>query len=517
MDRRPRRVLRAIASPRTPYRRRTDLRVVGSAIVLLVLSTLLLVLGHAGAVSTTHGQGTSSNGRDRATPRHHLPDPPTLAVGVTHTQYSIDSWDDETANASARAVLTATASYQNQHIFGWGALNPQPSPGVFDWSSLDRRMELIRSTGGTPVITLCCAPDWMKGGRPGQTDWTRLEAAPSPEHYADFAALAAAVARRYRDVRHFQVWNELKGFWNQRLQRWNYEAYTTLYNAVYAAVKAVDPGIAVGGPYVVVDVWRNRGAGGYPSGLTGGCGTVDQRSLDVLDYWLLHKLGADFVAVDASLETRDAGPVTSASVSSWAFDVLTRWLRQRTSLPVWWSEFHVGRAGSDGQQKLVATALGALLHMADAGASVALVWQPQRDARVRGAHPPALWTPTNGAAGGRPLAYADALTRLREVLADPPGPDAVSWPAPAVGVVRSSHALFIVHLANGRVGLQAAGQSLNIGPYEVRYVPLPPGSPASGTPLPSGSTADTPSTTSADQCLRLAPRSSRLASPEASR
>src|SRR5690606_19338400 len=115
-------------------------------------------------------------------------------------EYSIDEWSHPEASASARAVLSATATYQNQHIYGWGAMNPEPSPGQFDWSSLDRRMELIRSTGGTPVITLCCAPDWMKGGRPGETDWARLHEAPDREHYDDFAALAAAVARRYPDV-----------------------------------------------------------------------------------------------------------------------------------------------------------------------------------------------------------------------------------------------------------------------------------------------------------------------------
>src|SRR5215213_414575 len=60
---------------------------------------------------------------------HSRPDPQSFAVGVTHTQYSIDSWGDEQATARARAVLSATAIYQNQHIFGWGVLNPEPSPG----------------------------------------------------------------------------------------------------------------------------------------------------------------------------------------------------------------------------------------------------------------------------------------------------------------------------------------------------------------------------------------------------
>ncbi|MFC7762176.1 hypothetical protein ACFQY4_32160 [Catellatospora bangladeshensis] len=194
-------------------------------------------------------------------------------MGVTHAQYSIDGWSNAEARASAKAVLTATATYQNQHIMGWGALNPQPRPGVYDWSSLDKRMALIRSTGGTPVITLCCAPDWMKGGQAGETDWKRLEAAPDRRHYRDFAELAAAVARRYPDVTHYQVWNELKGFWDEKSNRWDAAAYTDLYNAVYDALKAVDPAIAVGGPYVVLDTWSGGRAGGHASCLAGDWGS----------------------------------------------------------------------------------------------------------------------------------------------------------------------------------------------------------------------------------------------------
>jgi hypothetical protein len=76
-----------------------------------------------------------------------------LQVGVTHTQHTIEDWDPPEAQALARDLLRRTAPIQNQFIMGWGALNPEPAPGQYDWSSLDRLMELIRDTGGEPVIT----------------------------------------------------------------------------------------------------------------------------------------------------------------------------------------------------------------------------------------------------------------------------------------------------------------------------------------------------------------------------
>ena len=135
---------------------------------------------------------------------------------------------------------------------GFGTLNPEPAPGKYDWESLDRRMRLTDETGGRVTLTLCCAPDWMKGGAPGTTDWTRLEDDPLPEHFADFAALAAAAVQRYPQVERVLVWNELKGFYRTDLNRWDQEGYTALYNAVYRAVKAVRPDVQVGGPYVVL-------------------------------------------------------------------------------------------------------------------------------------------------------------------------------------------------------------------------------------------------------------------------
>nr|BFE82653.1 hypothetical protein GCM10020093_052540 [Planobispora longispora] len=82
------------------------------------------------------------------------------------------------------------------------------------------------------------------------------------------------MARRYPTVKHFMVWNEFKGFWNNAQNRWDAEAYTELYNKVYDALKAVDEDIKVGGPYVPILSNKNgaasqlRGPGASPTSAT---------------------------------------------------------------------------------------------------------------------------------------------------------------------------------------------------------------------------------------------------------
>ena len=176
-----------------------------------------------------------------------------LELGVTHTQNSLDSHDpDEATERGAEILRDNSAIWQNIHLMGFGTDNPEPSPGDYDWDTLDRRMELAEETGGKAMLTLCCAPDWMKGGEAGETDWSKLEDNPLPEHFGDYANLAAEAVKRYPQVSRVLVWNELKGFYNQAENRWDYEGYTDFYNQVYRAVKAVRSDIQVGGPYVVL-------------------------------------------------------------------------------------------------------------------------------------------------------------------------------------------------------------------------------------------------------------------------
>lgn len=337
---------------------------------------------------------------------------PAFQVGITHTQHSADEWRDPTAVARAKTVLRTNVRLQAQALMGWGTLNPEPSPGVYSWSSFDQRMRLISSSGGTPIVTLCCSPDWMKGGVPGRTDWSKLTVAPLPSMYGEYAKLAVAVAKRHPEIKRFLVWNELKGFYNPATNNWNVAAYTKLYNAVYDALKAYNPALKVGGPYVRMDIWSNRAKMSHPSNLYGAWGTVDQRSLDVITYWLAHKHGADMVVVDGGTKTKDAGLKTDDLSATAYFGAVTKWLRARTRLPIWWSEFTASAGASTTPAHGVRVLDRALATMQAAGVSVAMQWHNEgvTTACVR-----CLWTDTSTSAGGLQAPYAAVMRRYNKL------------------------------------------------------------------------------------------------------
>ncbi|MFE2429952.1 xylan 1,4-beta-xylosidase [Streptomyces sp. NPDC059373] len=396
-----------------------------------------------------------------------------LGFGLTHTEFSADHGVTY-AKKAAGELLSQSPLPQDQAIMGWGAGNPEPSPGTYDFAELDDRIDLIRSTGGTPVITLCCAPDWMKGGQAGQTDWSTLEAAPTPDHFDDFAALAAKVAERYPDVRHFMVWNEFKGFWNDGLKRWDYEGYTRLYNLVYQAIKKVNPDDMVGGPYVVMDSFPpgDGGNGDASTSVKGDWGAADQRSLDVVDYWLKHKAGADFLVLDGSSMNHDDSLVPDEFAATEKLAALNRWAAARTSLPIWWAEWYVEPPASGWTEPhRTAVQASAMMQLAVSGAAAAFYWNPQE----RGTScPGCLWTSTElSANGGDQLPMLDLLRRF--AAAFPPGTDfrTVAIAAddkPNVRVLASAKAVLVVNVLGRPIQAKVDGQSFDLPGYGIRWL-----------------------------------------------
>jgi hypothetical protein len=385
--------------------------------------------------------------------------------GFTHTQFSADRGNPQAMNA-ARGALTRQPLVQAQAIMGWGANNPEPSPGQFDFASLDARIDLIRRSQGLPVITLCCAPDWMKGGPAGGTDWSHLEDAPEKKHFRDYAALAARIAQRYPDVKYYVVWNEFKGFYNNTLNRWDYEGYTSMYNQVYSALKDVNPDIKVGGPYMVMNSYSPDRK---PTAVAGPWGSIDRRSIDAVEYWLEHKKGADFMVVDGATPSEDKGLVPDPFTAVGKFSAITQWLRANDKdLPVWWAEWYVepeNARWSDEQRTAVQAA--ALMEFARSGTATALYWNPQSD---DGTCVGCLWTSTELGDGGRGTPMLDLMQGFAKWF--PPGTGLLDVRAsdPAARVLAQKEQAVVVNTADRQVQTTVGGKRLILRPYEVRWI-----------------------------------------------
>ncbi|MGI5487472.1 GH39 family glycosyl hydrolase [Microtetraspora malaysiensis] len=428
----------------------------GTAAGVTILGLILIACSFGGGASGRAVSGVEVTATEAAASASTWP-----VFGFTHTQYTVD-YGRPPALRVARNAIAEKRVLQNQHIMGFGALNPEPRPGVYDFASLDERIDLIRKTHGIPVITLCCAPDWMKGGAPGRTNWNRIEVAPLPEHYQDFADLAARIARRYPDVTHFIVWNELKGFFDENKHRWNYEGYTDMYNRVYQALKAVNPKIEVGGPYPAL--------GGFdaPSEVHGDWGNVDQRVLDALKYWIKHNKGADFIVVDGTSES-DKGMVPDEFGALKKFSAVNAWLHRHTNLPIWWAEWYAEPARSGWpENKRLAVHAAAMMEFARSGTAAALYWSRQEE---RGECPEGcLWTNPRESDGGRP----SAMLRLIQEFArsfprgTPIVPVNVS-PA-SVRALGQADRIVVVNTRDKSVKATIDRKVVDLAPYEVRWI-----------------------------------------------
>ncbi|WP_437113668.1 xylan 1,4-beta-xylosidase [Streptomyces roseoverticillatus] len=398
-----------------------------------------------------------------------------LGWGFTHTQYSADRGDD-TARRTTAGLLSAAPMPQNQHVMGWGVDNPEPRPGTYNFGDLDRRVAFMRKTNATPVLTLCCAPDWMKGGGE-RTDWSQksLEKAPDRAHYQDFAKLAGVIAKRYPDIRHFIVWNEFKGFYDEREGRWNYEGYTELYNLVYTELKRQNSANVVGGPYISMDS-NPPGSSSNASSLRGPWGSVDQRAIDALTYWNAHKKGADFLVVDGASYTREGSKLFPDEFAATAkFADVTTWLRRTTGLPVWWAEWYVEPADANDDRKLwtephrLAVHATAMMKLAGSGVSAAFYWNPEET----GADcPGCLWRSTELKDGGGGLPMLDLLTRFGKAF--PPGaelrtPDVTGENRGAVSALAAGSTVLVVNMQDRRLTVDVDGKPVDLAPNEIRW------------------------------------------------
>lgn len=400
-----------------------------------------------------------------------------LIMGVTHTHAAIDtvSNPNPSALANAKSLIKQGSTFQNVHIMGWGTLNPEPSKGVYDWSSLDKRMSLARELG-IPTITLCCAPDWMKGGISGNTDWTLLEKAPLPGNYADYAELAKQVALRYPDVTYFQVWNELKGFWNNTESNWDYVGYTEMYNLVYDAIKSVRPNAKIGGPYLIV-----QGNPAYPAQ---SADPITPKNWTVINYWNQHKHGADFVALDFSFGytiVNKGSSLLEYNQKTHVIGEISKRISDATGgLPIWWAEYYAASSRSD-TQYTAAHYAGEYINAALNNCEGMLLWEPQGDAGLTIPH--SLFSQITSTGGGVAYPHYAVFKAFHDYFSTGTSLLKTTRSNTLVSAISSPSKTLLANNVDYPVTVYVNNQTVNLSRFEVKVIDVPVS--ISVTPIPS--------------------------------
>lgn len=468
---------------------------------LEVVSTRPLADALSGYHGARHRTAIGSNRRARTTAAEatvttsgDIAGTVDFQVGDDYTQTShlfSGTGGNPKAVSSATRLLTSLDTFQDTALMGWGEGDPEPSPGRYEWSSLDARVELMGHTvpPSQRMITLCSAPGWMKVG--GESQEWNMNAAVAPAYFSAFADLAAQVAERYDgthraangtllpQVDYFNVWNSMKGFWDTSTGAWNSQAYTTMYNDVYRAIKAVRPDAQIGGPYAPV------GASAYstsaPSPVEGAYGVVDPRALDVITYWLQHKVGSQFVSLEGGPAVTDADGFSSGQyfvdVANWLRGLNNTTYPGATTLPLMWTEFYPGLESVTGKakgQEAVAIDMSNVIQAGLAGVNGMFIWEMEGNASGRSPFTgESVWTDTATAGGGKPTTLYTDLSELHHLF--PPGATvyrtATSGP---ITTLAAAHSVLVVSHSASPLTVDVNQLRLQMKPYAVMVVPTSP-------------------------------------------
>lgn len=332
------------------------------------------VAGHGWSVGqhiTTFGFTDSRYNSEDTTPN---PVKWVITARTTDT-FTVDIGGSAPANYTSFAVVTNSSGT----VIGREMV---VNTDVYAWSSLDTRVDRMRlgcaDGQGSWGLIATEAPRWM---RPGQdTDGTVGIDSGHFQDYADFIGIAFA---RYQplarggvhpgtglasDPPEFcVVWNEMKGMYDNANHHWDYVSYTTMYNLVYAAVKAVDSTILVGGPYPELGAYSNSsaitpshhdlvgGPGAASLNQNATWGAIDAQDTDVIVYWALHATGFDFVCYDGHAQAKDTNLINGSTAAQKASNTAAYWHDLATFIaaipgcedkPQWIMELHVGEKHS---------------------------------------------------------------------------------------------------------------------------------------------------------------------------
>jgi hypothetical protein len=452
-----------------------------------------------------------------------------LLTGMTHHDNSLKE-GEPTAINKAKNLIKDAISYQNTPIMAWGISDPWPDPNQTEpsnWNSLDERLKLIIDTGGIPIITLCEAPWWMKGQLQsnGTTrlvthdeEWAQIAFASRilDNKMDKWSRLVQRVAERYMvapyNVRHFLVWNEMKGYYNPMRNQWDYttssgdpsgpnarHGYTYMYNRVYntlrnvATAKGIDPNtIKVGGSYASLKTWAATDAGGYPTSETllmnKPYGTYDQRDVDVMKYWLQNKAGAGLIAYDSANRNHDNVNIVNPYIANSKFQDTVRWIRSlndttykgAATLPIFYAEWYSNPYDTIERNYTSSVKADGAIKFIKVGGSTMLPWGGVETTNLK--TNPSLYTNTNTPTGAQPTPWYYAYKSLKNYFGRGTKLYKASSSSADLSVLASASKTMLVNKTSVSKTVSVNNVLVSLNAYEVKVIDTPSASPPDTTP-----------------------------------
>ena len=203
------------------------------------------------------------------------------ASGASPNQFSLSVSPQVGWNAGLEGLRPPAASMYRlwDMQVAWKDVNP--AQGVFNWSELDRRVALVESWGGKPLLVLGLTPQWAaKNPAAGDPRWGAGTASP-PANIAYWNDYVRSVATRYgARIAGYELWNEanLTTFWQGSTK----ELYN-LASSASAIIKAASPGAIVLAPSTTTRL--RTSARRFTSGFAG---QIPKGEKGPFDAWTIH-------------------------------------------------------------------------------------------------------------------------------------------------------------------------------------------------------------------------------------
>lgn len=391
--------------------------------------------------------------------------------GISYVHYKWENGNLKSVKAAAD-LMKNICQIGNQHIISFGASYMQESrDSELNFSSLDALVGRMKMVGGEYMLTLCSAPGWMLVSEPANK--YDPESRPKEEYFDDYAKLCATVAKRYPQVKYFQIWNEFKGFWDKDLNGIDIELYIKFYNKVYNAVKEARPDAVIGGFYGTIQGdYTDQYGYKYDASFNP---ANDNEYWNMLNKWEDGAVGYDFVSCDYGIQAfKNYAKLTKPQVFNNTknyYYALERMCKE-TDKPIVMAEYYgQSRAKTDEENSpefeaaVMAMIYKNMLYGVKDRQYTALFWLENPEDIV------CFFTDTEKADGGQPLpmyyvaeGITSGFTTGNTII------ESSSADEEKIEVIASNKKVMAVNKTDSRCVIQYGEKYYELGAYEVKFL-----------------------------------------------